>query len=155
MTRTAVIWLMAGIALLALAGCQPLAPLGPEAGQPAAPADATAPAAGQEETVQRPAEFAAQDLARRLAIPVAEVTVVEMVEMEWPDASVGCPQPDMMYAQVITPGTLITLEAGGQTYAYHSGRGGQPFLCENPAQGVQKESAPLEELQPRTDTESK
>ena len=34
-------------------------------------------------------------------------------------------------------------------------RGGQPFLCENPAQGVQKESAPLEELQPRTDTESK
>lgn len=168
MTKTMSVLLIAGIALLALAGCQAPAALGPEAGGPAAPtaAPAAAPAEetteettaaptavaapaeaapiGQEETVQRPEQFAAQDLAQRLAIPVEEVTVVEVAEVEWPDASVGCPQPGMMYAQVITPGQLITLQAGGQTYSYHSGRGGQPFLCENPAaQGVQK-AAPFD-----------
>lgn len=158
MTKTVPIVLIVAVALLALAGCQSLPPLGPAAGQPAAsptaaapseaPTEATAPAEaapiGQEETVQRPEQFAAQDLAQRLAVPVEDVTVVEVAEVEWPDASVGCPQPGMMYAQVITPGQLITLQAGGQTYSYHSGRGGQPFLCENPAaQGVQK-AAPFD-----------
>jgi hypothetical protein len=36
----------------------------------------------------------------------------------------------MMYSQVLTKGTLVVLEAGGQRYEYH---GGKPlFLCEQP-----------------------
>ena len=27
--------------------------------------------------------------------------------MTWSDASLGCPQPDMGYAQVVTPGYLV------------------------------------------------
>ena len=40
--------------------------------------------------------------------------------MEWSDASLGRPQPGMMYAQVITPGYLVVLEADGQQYTYHT-----------------------------------
>ena len=63
---------------------------------------------------------AVADLARRLAI-ASDAIQVRMVEAaEWPDASLGCPQPGMMYAQVITPGYRIVLETAGKTYEYHS-----------------------------------
>ena len=49
--------------------------------------------------------------------------------MEWSDASLGCPQPGMAYAQVITPGFRIALEAQGQLYQYHTDTKGQILLC--------------------------
>jgi hypothetical protein len=50
--------------------------------------------------------------------------------MEWSDASLGCPQEGMMYAQVITPGYLIVLEAQGQTFEYHTDQGTNVVLCQ-------------------------
>ena len=35
-----------------------------------------------------------------------------------------------MYAQVITPGYLITLEANGQQYEYHTNETNVVVLCE-------------------------
>ena len=73
---------------------------------------------------------AVDDLARRLRVDVAEVTVVDARAVTWGDSSLGCPQPGMMYPQVLVDGTLVILSAGGQRYEYH---GGDPlFLCENP-----------------------
>ncbi|MCS7222278.1 MAG: hypothetical protein RML36_15530 [Anaerolineae bacterium] len=63
---------------------------------------------------------AVADLAGRLAIAPDAVQVRAVEAVEWPDASLGCPQPGMMYAQVITPGYRIVLEAAGKTYEYHS-----------------------------------
>ena len=71
------------------------------------------------------------DLAARLGVDEASIVVVDEQEVEWPDSSVGCPQPGMDYLQVITPGRLIILEVGGTRYEYHAGAGA-PFLCENP-----------------------
>ena len=48
----------------------------------------------------------------------AEVRLVEPVD--WPDSSLGCPQPDMMYAQVITPGYRVVLALDDQEYVYHT-----------------------------------
>jgi hypothetical protein len=61
------------------------------------------------------------DLAKRTGIAVNDIKTRSVEAVNWPDASLGCPQPDMMYAQVVTPGQRIVLEAGGQTYEYHSG----------------------------------
>jgi hypothetical protein len=58
--------------------------------------------------------------------------VVSSEEVTWRDASLGCPQPGMNYAQMLTNGTRIVLEAAGQQYNYHSGSHGAPFLCANP-----------------------
>jgi hypothetical protein len=60
------------------------------------------------------------DLAGRLGIAADAIQVQSAEAVEWPDASLGCPEPGMMYAQVITPGYRIVLEAGGQLYEYHS-----------------------------------
>ena len=71
---------------------------------------------------------AVADLARRLDVSPDAVTVVEALAVTWPDGSLGCPAPGMMYTQVLVDGTFVLLEAGGQRYEYH---GGNPlFLCE-------------------------
>lgn len=94
----------------------------------------------------RPDAFAVADLAQRLSIPVEEVTVVEMREVTWPDAGIGCPQPGMNYAQVLTEGVLIRLEAGGQSYDYHGAAGRDPFLCDRAAQAGSKPAPKVTEI---------
>jgi hypothetical protein len=90
-----------------------------------APTPSTKPPTG-------PAALAVSDLATRLGETEAEIEVVRQEEVTWPDASLGCPKPGMMYAQVLTPGLRIVLSAGGKQYEYHSGGQRPPFYCENP-----------------------
>jgi len=80
-------------------------------------------------SVGAPIEQARQDLAKRLGVSVDDIEVQAVEAVEWPDASLGCPQPGMMYAQVITPGYRILLRAGGETYEYHSDRK-RAILCQ-------------------------
>jgi hypothetical protein len=72
---------------------------------------------------------ALNDLAERLSVAKSAIKIVRAEAMQWPDASLGCPQPGMMYAQVITPGYRIVLEANGKHYEYHTGRGARVVLC--------------------------
>ena len=73
---------------------------------------------------------AKKDLADRLSIPVDQIEVLEATSVVWPDASLGCPQPDMRYKQVQVDGVLIRLQANGQVYEYHSGGSRGLFLCQ-------------------------
>ena len=58
-------------------------------------------------------------VATESGVAVAELTLTSMEAVEWPDSSLGCPQPDTMYMQVITPGYQITLTAAdGQCMMY-------------------------------------
>ncbi|MGQ9466744.1 MAG: hypothetical protein ACUVSG_03735 [Anaerolineae bacterium] len=70
---------------------------------------------------------AIQALSERLNIPPEEVTVAAWEPVDWPDTSLGCPQPGMMYAQVIVPGYLVILEVRGETFRVHTDRAGQRF----------------------------
>ena len=79
---------------------------------------------------------AKQDLARRLSIEVDQIQLIETEAVVWPDASLGCPQPGMRYRQVPMDGARILLVVEGRVYAYHSGGGRDPFLCEQPAKTV-------------------
>ena len=79
------------------------------------------------------------DLAARLGLSEAEITVQSAEPVEWPDASLGCPQPGMMYAQVITPGYRVLLAAQGQAYEYHTARANQVILCQ-PEEGSEMPS---------------
>lgn len=76
-------------------------------------------------TVETTAEKACrEDLARRLDIPAEEITVSRVEATTFPDASLGLPRPDEVYAQVVTPGQIIYLIAKNIPYLYTSaGRG--------------------------------
>jgi hypothetical protein len=69
------------------------------------------------------------DLARRLGLSAESFQLKRAEAVEWPDTSLGCPRPGLMYAQVITPGYLIVLGANNREYEYHSDSR-RVFLCE-------------------------
>lgn len=94
------------------------------------------------------AALAQADLAERLSLPVEQIEVQEVRAVTWPDAGLGCPQPDMMYAQVETEGWLIRLSAGGEMYFYHSGSDQKPFLCETLSEIIPNTTPKADELLP-------
>jgi hypothetical protein len=108
------------------------APGTPAAGEESAPAQPTHTAGGTNVASgeQRLVELAEEDLARRLDLSVSQIRLMSIEAVEWPDASLGCPQPGMMYSQVVTPGFLIVLEAAGQTYEYHTDRNCSVVMCQ-------------------------
>lgn len=76
-------------------------------------------------------ELARHDLADHLDVPEENITVVSAQPVTWSDASLGCPQPGMRYAQVVTEGSRIVLRHDDRTYDYHAGEGRpEPFLCD-------------------------
>jgi len=75
---------------------------------------------------------AREDLARRVAVAVDRIEVLEAAAVVWPDAGLGCPRPGMRYKQVPVDGACIRLRAAARVYEYHSGGGRGPFLCEHP-----------------------
>lgn len=75
--------------------------------------------------------LARQQLSGMASVQDSEISVVSVEEVEWRDSSLGCPEPDTMYMQVITPGYRITLEANGKRYTYHTNMGEQVIRCEN------------------------
>lgn len=69
------------------------------------------------------------DLVEKIGINANQIRVTEARAVIWQDASLGCPQSDMAYAQIITPGYWILLEADGKQYPYHTDQNGQFILC--------------------------
>jgi len=127
-----IVWLLIGAVLVA--GCTPILPT--NAVQPT-PTEiimpATPPAPGSESSgidLSPQIEQARQDLAARLSLTADQIEVVEAKAVVWPDGSLGCPQPDMVYPQVLQDGFLIVLRSNNQLYEYHGGGDSTIFLCE-------------------------
>jgi hypothetical protein len=96
--------------------------------QTQAPSDAASPAAAESPD---PAEAAVSVLAMTLGQPVDSISIIEMVPVQWSDSSLGCPEPGMAYLQVITPGYLVTLQAGDEVYAVHTDLAGTAIVCQD------------------------
>ncbi len=81
------------------------------------------------------AERARLDLSERCGVPVSEIAIVSSDAVEWPNASLGCPQPGALYAQVLTPGYQIVLDMRAELYEYHTdAEGRQLILCQGDRQ---------------------
>jgi hypothetical protein len=72
--------------------------------------------------------LAIADAAQRTGADAADVLVLSVEPREWSDRSLGCPKPGVGYAQVITPGFLITLQVRGQQLEYHTDQA-QATVC--------------------------
>lgn len=60
-----------------------------------------------------------KQLAQNLGLEESDISVVSNSEVEFGDACLGVAMPDVMCAQVVTPGRIIVLEANGNQYEYH------------------------------------
>jgi hypothetical protein len=158
--------LLIGIGLFTIIACTPVVAPGtaatPEVAATVPVTGVMTPEAEEETMTPQPTDPAANheivalsvaDLAERLSIAVDQIKVLEVRAVTWPDASLGCPQPGMVYAQVLQEGWLIRLGAGGEMYFYHSGRDQKPFLCEQLSQIIPKLTPKVDELIPPPDSE--
>jgi hypothetical protein len=70
---------------------------------------------------------AAKAAADRLQIPTDGLLVETIDPRDWPDSSLGCPEPGRAYAQMITPGYLVTIVPfeGGDEVLVHTDESGQ------------------------------
>ena len=94
--------------------------------RPNAPAATPSSTGGGGELTQ---ERAAELLAGELGVAVAGLKVVSTAAMTWYDASLGCPQPDMGYAQVVTPGYLVLFrDSEGTEYKVHTNEDGSSVI---------------------------
>jgi len=62
----------------------------------------------------------AREHLERFGIRWESVKILDLEKVDWGDASLGNPEPGMMYAQVITPGFKMSLAADGGTYIFHT-----------------------------------
>src|SRR5438552_17323275 len=105
-----------GLACLMLAACAPSSnpppPTSVSALQPSPVPAASPNSDAVDATVREAAAYA--------AVAATDVKVVQVESREWPDAALGCPAPGVMYAQVVTPGLLIVVQAGSRVLEYDS-----------------------------------
>ena len=64
-------------------------------------------------------------LAMQLDLPPEAIRVVAWEPLDWPGAALGCPEPGKVYAQILTPGYVVFLEARGETFRVHTDRTGE------------------------------
>ncbi|NIM95906.1 MAG: hypothetical protein GTO18_19580 [Anaerolineales bacterium] len=83
---------------------------------------------------------AVADLAARLNVSEEKIDVVKVESVEWPDTSLGCPQPGIMYADVIIPGHNVVMIVNQDIYEYHEGSG-QEIICGQGGQLIIAQSA--------------
>ena len=105
---------------LPLVGC-----LSPRGAQPSA----TVTAVAHNPEAQGAVDASVRDATPRLGVAANQLIVERVEAREWGDSSLGCPQPGMMYAQVITPGYLIVVAGGGKRLEYHTDMRGRAVMC--------------------------
>ena len=157
-----IVWIFLSILLVFASGCTPSAADAPSEPQ-APPAISDSPSQGDvlEVTPTTPAgaglqdliDKAIADLAQRLSIPTDQIKFMEARGVVWPDASLGCPQPDMVYEQVPVEGLLIRLSIGREMYFYHTGSAAEPFLCESTSPVFHNATPKTDEFVPPPDSE--
>ena len=63
-----------------------------------------------------PESIAKEVIAEFLSVPATDVSLVSIAAQEFNDSSLGCPEPDMSYLQVLTPGHRVIVEADGRRF---------------------------------------
>lgn len=102
---------------------------------PTTPSAATASPAGPSPTSSGADQLpplvllALQTAAEDAGVPVEQVELVEWTTTEWNDSSLGCPQPGEFYAQVITPGYIVTVRVAGEEREYHTDSSNRVVTC--------------------------
>ncbi len=68
-------------------------------------------------------------LAQESGVSLESIILVRTQEMLWPDTSLGCVQPGVVYAQVTTPGFYFEFAVSGRLYSYHTDTTGKVIHC--------------------------
>lgn len=71
------------------------------------------------------------DAAARSGLDDSALAIIQDQAVVWPDGSLGCPQPGMMYTQALVDGYHVLVQAGETVLDYRATQRGSFVLCEN------------------------
>src|SRR5579871_6645050 len=121
------VYRLAVIGLTLLSACSPTtSPAPPTQSVPTAlpTVPASLPGSNAQPDPQPAVNAALQDAATHLGVSPNQLHVDQAEARQWPDASLGCPQPGQLYSQIVTPGFLILISMGNKQLEHHTdGRG--------------------------------
>jgi hypothetical protein len=101
----------------------------PTATPTSAPPSATPePTATPAPSVPEAASRATALLIGALGVPASTATVTEFSHFEWANAGLGCPEPGVAYAEVVTPGWMIVISVSGVVYEFHTDESGENLI---------------------------
>lgn len=79
--------------------------------------------------LQAAVQAALADASRRTALASSALKLARAEAVTWPDGSLGCPKPGMLYTQALVPGYRIRIQAAGRAMDYHASARGALVLC--------------------------
>lgn len=68
-----------------------------------------------------------EDAAERTSATMSEIEVTSIEATTFNDAALGCPEPGRLYAQVITPGFIVLVDAGSDELDYRVAEDSEAF----------------------------
>lgn len=71
-----------------------------------------------------------RDAEGRTGVELEKLRITDVEQSQWPDASLGCPQPGRVYAQVVSTGNRVVVNAGDQTIEYRVSTSGDFWPCD-------------------------
>jgi hypothetical protein len=80
-------------------------------------------------------------LSQAFGQPVDLIELVSIEQVEWPDACLGVHLPDVMCAQVVTPGYRVVLSLNGHEYEYHTNADATSIVLASAPQPEAEEAA--------------
>lgn len=94
---------------------------------------------GIPDEIKKPFALISTDLEKRSSLPASSFQITGYDMQTFPNSALGCPDPDLMYTQVLTPGYRIQVAAGGKTYDYRANLAGTfVLLCGSNGRPVPK-----------------
>ena len=90
-----------------------------------------AQAQGQEPPPDDVVQVALATASDYLGVPQDNLIVIMAAQRDWGDSSLGCPQPDMAYSQIVTPGYIVTVDTADLVTEVdvHTDEGSRGAIC--------------------------
>jgi len=118
-----------------------------DAAAPAGPAGVAVPSASIPREVRR---AVVADAAKRFKVAESAVVLTQAEKVTWSDASLGCPEPGGMYAQMLVEGFRVVAKTAAGSLTYNTDSGGKVVNC-GPAlrPGAESATPPMMDTEPQ------
>lgn len=90
------------------------------------------------------------DAAKRFKVAESAVVLTRAEQVTWPDGSLGCPQPGLMYTQMLVEGFRVAAKTTEGELLYHTDSRGNVVNCAGGIRGQRPADAAREGIAPRT-----
>ena len=87
------------------------------------------------------------DAAKRFKVAESAVVLVQAEKLVWSDSALGCPEPGVMYTQVLVDGFRVVAKTSAGSFTYNTDSGGRVVICGT--RGIKKDTPPVMDNEPK------